>query len=267
VPVIKNAVSSLQFLGTGPGSPVPGKFFSSCVLTHDASVVLVDAGEPCSQRLVEAGVSSADIDAVLLTHAHSDHTAGLPMLLQSAWLAPRRKSLGIWLPRELIHPLEAWLRAVYLPPSLLGFPLHFHPWSSGSAADVAPGVGVRPFPTTHLESLKRIIDPADTERFEIFGLDVKCGSKRVVFSSDLGSPEDLAGPLSSPCDVLVCELAHFDPQDLFAFLGKREIKTLVLNHLSPALAGNEERVAEHARRSLPSVDRIVVPADGEEVEF
>jgi len=42
------------------------------------------------------------------------------MLLQAAWLAPRKRPLPIYLPGELIKPLLAWLDAVYLPPALLG---------------------------------------------------------------------------------------------------------------------------------------------------
>lgn len=262
-----SAVSSLLFLGTGPGAPVRGKFFSSCLLRTANASVLVDAGEPCSQRLVELGVSCAEIDAVLLTHGHSDHTAGLPMLLQSAWLAPRMKPLTICLPQELIAPLQSWLRAVYLPPELLGFPLEFRPWAAGREFSLAEGLDVSPFPTTHLQSLQQIIEPAAVDRFEIFGLSMNCSSQRVVFSSDLGAPDDLASALEEPCDVLVCELSHFTPEELFAFLRPRAIDLLVLNHLGTQHAGREEEIAAAARAALPDIREVVVPRDGALIEF
>lgn len=260
-------VHSLLFLGTGPGTPVRGRFFSSCLVQCGDVSLLIDAGEPCSQRLVEAGIDVAEIGAVLITHGHSDHTGGLPMLLQSAWLAPRTQPLPVYLPAELIAPLRAWLEAVYLPASLLGFPLEWRAWRKGEKAIPAPGVEVSVFPTSHLDNLRKRLAPAAAEKFEVFGLDLRSAGKRIVFSSDLGSPADLLPVLTDPCDVLVCELSHFRPAELHEVLRDRPIKTLVFNHLARELDGREKEVVSAARKALPQIGQILAVRDGERVEF
>ena len=77
------------------------------------------------------------------------------MLLQAAWLAPRKRPLPIYLPGELIKPLLAWLDAVYLPPALLGFSLELCAWRVTEKVEAAAGVQVGIFPTTHLQSLHK----------------------------------------------------------------------------------------------------------------
>jgi ribonuclease BN (tRNA processing enzyme) len=258
---------SLLFLGTGPGTPVSGRFCSSCLLRSDDALVLVDAGEPCSQRLIEEGIPVAELDAVLLTHGHSDHTAGFPMLVQASWLAPRSRPLPVYLPRELIKPLLAWLDAVYLPASLLGFELDLRAWKPSKSVTAALGVEVSVFPTTHLRGLQQKIDPSAHERFEIFGLDIDCKGRRVVFSSDLGAPSDLRPVLERPCDVLVCELSHFRPDEIFAALRGCRIGQLVFNHLAPDLNGREGELLATAKRALPEIGAIRVVRDGDRVEF
>lgn len=240
---------------------------SSCLLQSGASRVLVDAGEPCSTRLVELGFSVADLDAVLITHAHSDHTGGLPMLVQSSWLAPRTRALPLYLPGELVKPLLLWLEAVYLPGSLLGFPLELHEWDPSRRVDAAPGVRVHLFPTTHLRGLRERLGGSCAGRFEVYGLDISCGSRRIVFSSDLGAPSDLAPVLAAPCDVLVCELSHFHPEELFGVLRGRAIGRLLLNHLAPGLNGRENALLDAARRALPQIGEIRAVRDGDRVEF
>lgn len=189
------------------------------------------------------------------------------MLIQSAWLAPRKRPLPIYLPGELIAPLRAWLEAVYLPDALLGFAVEWRAWRQVEKVAPAPGVEVSVFPTSHLESLRRRIGSATSGKFEIFGLDLRCAGKRVVFSSDLGSPADLLPALAEPCDVLVCELSHFRPAELHAVLRDRPIGTLVLNHLAPELNGRESEVLAAAREALPQIGRILAVRDGERVEF
>jgi ribonuclease BN (tRNA processing enzyme) len=66
-------------------------------------------------------------------------------------------------------------------------------------------------------------------------------------SGDLGSPRDLEPALTESVDLLVCELAHFQPEILFAQLQGTPVKHLVLTHLAGELLGSEREILAQAK--------------------
>ncbi len=269
------ATSSLTFLGTGCGIPMADRVPSSILLeTGEGHRFLLDAGEPCSQRLKALGVPFDSLEAVLLSHAHSDHVAGLPMLIQGAWLEPRLRKLPVLLPGELVAPFRAWLEAVYLPDGLLPFALEWRAWENlREPAELPGGLRVTVNRTTHLESLRKIIDPKAQHRFLPYSLDLRwpeggSGGRRLVYSADLGEPGDLDNLLrGQPTDVLICELAHFSPEELFRYLADKRIGTLLLTHPTAEVSARAKEVQRQATHALPDIGTIRMVRDDERVEI
>ena len=89
----------LTLLGTGCPSVDHKRFGPANLVSTNKSSILVDCGSGVTQRLKEAKVSSADIDALFLTHLHSDHIVDLYQLIISSWHSYRTKSWKIFGPR------------------------------------------------------------------------------------------------------------------------------------------------------------------------
>jgi ribonuclease BN (tRNA processing enzyme) len=250
-------MAEILVVGSASGFPAPGRGHSSLLFSFSNQSILIDAGEPCSRSLAEAGISFDTIDSVLLTHCHADHTGGLPMLIQSLWLSQRARPLTIFLPEELSQPLRQWLNAIYLGPDFIPFELKVVAWQSEQLFEVGE-LRISPRETTHLQSLSQKYGAG---RFKAYSLQVEHSDFRIVFSGDLGSPTDLEAQLTKPVDLLVSELAHFPPGELFRFLNTRKVGKLLLTHLAPELRGSEESIVQEARNAL-SGTVVLVANDG-----
>ena len=75
----------LTLLGTGCPVAHAGRFGPAQAVTGEGAAILIDCGSGVTQRLVAAGLPGRTLDAVLLTHLHSDHIVDLFQLVISSW--------------------------------------------------------------------------------------------------------------------------------------------------------------------------------------
>lgn len=90
---------ALQVLGSG-GPELQDKRASSSYLIWRAGVprVLIDSGGGSALRFGESGATMSDLDVILLTHLHVDHTADLAALMKSSFFENRHRKLTLFGP-------------------------------------------------------------------------------------------------------------------------------------------------------------------------
>jgi len=221
----------LRCFGVGDGTASVDRNHSSYLYSFGETSLLIDCGEPISRSFKSSGLSTDLIDRILISHLHADHIGGFFMLLQGFWLENRKKDLQIHLPAESIQPLRQMLRAAFLFEELLPFRLIFSPWLTGQP-EVDKKVRVTPFPTTHLQVLRKTFQAKYPGDYAAYCFLLESERSRIGHSADLGSPNDLEPLLAKPLDLLVCELAHFKPEEMFAYLRGRDIKRIAFTHVA-----------------------------------
>jgi ribonuclease BN (tRNA processing enzyme) len=256
----------LHLLGTGDGSADGERNHSSSLYRFPQSAVQIDAGEPASRAFKALGLPYETVDRIILSHLHSDHIGGFFMLMQGYWLEQRRKQLVVHLPADGIEPIRTMLRAAYLFDDVLPFRLCFEALGAEHTIRTQDAT-ITPFFTTHLESTRKRHQVKFPARYEAFCFAIETTSGlRIVHSADLGAPKDLAPLLDRPTDLLVCELSHFEPAQLFTFLQDKPIKRLLLTHLLSDYFQQREEIATLAKKMMPGM-AVEVARDGGCVEL
>ena len=194
----------------------------SCDNTH----ILIDAGISCrriSQSLQQLGLKAADLSAILITHEHSDHTAGLKTLLK-----------GVELP-VYTSPGTALALCAQLPARAAAF----HPVSVGAPFSLG-GCRITPFSTLH--------DSAESIGFRIDTMD---GSVGIL--TDSGCIPAAAPKLLQGVELLVLE-SNYDEASLLSGPYPEYLKQRILSqrgHLSNHMAA--DFAAEMARCGTAAV--------------
>ena len=236
---------SLQVLGSGGPELNDQRASSSYLVWLDGKArVMVDVGGGSSLNFEKSGARFTDLDAVLFTHLHVDHSADWPVFVKGGFFSGRDRDLPVYGPygNDLLPAVDKFQEA------LLGLG-----WSYLSNYLVnderseykLPTTVVNADDTVWFQSLERVTLkalnvnhgplPAVAWRIEAAGCSI-------VFSGDTSATTDNLTRLATNADILVAHNAipeaatgvarrlHMPPSRIGEVAAQAGVKKLVLSH-------------------------------------
>jgi ribonuclease Z len=260
-PAVSNAII-VTLLGTGGPEPGPTGFGPATLVQAGGLSLLFDAGRGVTVRLYQLGLSSGKgIDAVFLTHYHSDHVAGLPDLWMTGYMfgpfGSRAKPMRLWGPSEgttapsgvaniakgLAEAFsdDARIRQADEHITAAATQMEVHEFQGDGVVFDEAGVKVTAFAVNHGDLIKPSV-----------GYRIDHGARSVTISGDTKFDENLIKHATGT-DLLIHEVFAMSAQ-----LAKLpQLKPVADHHTSPEEAGT---VFSRVRPKLAAYSHIVLLA-------
>jgi len=258
---------AVQVLGSGGPELQDKRASSSYLVWQDGRArVLVDAGGGSALRFGESGAQMSQLDLLLFSHFHVDHSADFSALIKSSWFEDRNRPLPIYGPpgndfmpstTEFVSDFFGAQRGAYRYLSDL-----LAPGEEGSYKMQPHNVvvGSTPIAVFHSGNLAasavRVVHgavPALAWRVEV-------GGKVIVFSGDTNGEGEGLVRLASNADLFIAHNAvpegatglerrlHMPPSVIGQIAADARVKNLVLSHRMMRTLGKEDQTQSEIRK-------------------
>lgn len=262
----------LIVLGTGYPYPNAERGGPSCAVIVGERLFIVDAGRGTVMRLAALGNPWSHVNAVFLTHLHSDHIDALPDLFHSTWEFGKGEPFKLYGPKGTQTVADGILQ-FYGPDirirrdlteklSPQGATINVHEIQEGIIYDKPGELKVTAFLVDH-----KPVEPAFGYRFD-------AGQQSIVISGDTRPSPNLIR-FAEGADILVHEAYargassasgarwsiydyHTSAKEAGEIATKAKAKILVLTHLIPAGASEQDFLNE-AKKTFSG--KIIVARD------
>lgn len=107
-----NRILELVLLGTSSPIHSAHRFGPAQAVLGGGATVLVDCGWGATLRLYQAGIRLPAVDALLITHLHSDHTTDLADFLVMRWVGGIDRPLPVYGPEGTADMVEGFRQAL-----------------------------------------------------------------------------------------------------------------------------------------------------------
>lgn len=256
----------LQVLGSGGPELDDHRASTGYLVWQDGrGRLLIDLG-PGSLRVFEdSGARIEDLDAVLLTHLHVDHSADLPALIKGSFFTDRRRDLPLYGPtgNRLMPATSRFARSLFDAPK--GAFRYLVDYLDGSgayrlAARDVPADARGPVAVYTGEGLKLSAIGVHHGPVAALAWRVELGGRSLVVSGDMNGDWGTLPTLARGADLLVAHHAipegmsgvarnlHMPPSVIGAIAAEAGPGRLLLSHRMNRTLGLEAESARHIRR-------------------
>ncbi len=214
----------IRFFGTSDGVPTATRKCTSLALETNGKIYAIDMGAPFVHNLLKSGKTVDDVNAVFITHTHTDHVQDLYAYASIISWYYKNSTANIYLPEiDLADAIKNYYKTC--EKSDLSDRVKFTLYDENTVYQ-DENVKVTFIPTKHIAWMNR---PSYSVMFETEG-------KRVLFSGDLSNnlnKDDFPKVLyDNHFDAVILELAHFEMSEVLPHLNKCNIDNLFFNHVN-----------------------------------
>jgi ribonuclease BN (tRNA processing enzyme) len=260
---------ALQVLGSGGPELQDKRASSSYLVWEDGQArVLIDAGGGSALRFGESGAQMSELDVILFSHFHVDHSGDFAALIKSSWFEDRKRPLPVYGPEgndfmpstvEFVydffgdkHGAFRYLSELLVPGEEGDYKLQPHNVvGSAKPAEVFRRSGIA-------AQAVRVVHggvPALAWRVEM-------GGKVIVFSGDTNGEGAGLPQLAANADLFVAHNAvpegvtgvernlHMPPSVIGQIAGEAHVKQLVLSHRMLRTLGKESQTQSEIEKKF-----------------
>lgn len=246
------------FIGTGSGKTSLNRFHSSILVTAQNHSLLIDSGDGISKALLSADVNFNNIDAIIITHNHSDHYAGLTGLITQMKLNGRTTELKIFTYNSLQKSLTGLLDSFFLFEEKLGFPLRIKGYYFTDMVPIGENFTFYAKQNSHINT-SSAPSYADKNLFVSSSLLLDVDGIKIIYTSDIGCAKDLSLFKIDSADYIITESTHILLDDILKMSENFKGRKIILTHIDP---DDEEKIFEWREKSAQSIrEKIVIAED------
>lgn len=252
----------LQVLGSGGPEMQDKRASSSYLIWQDGKArVLIDSGGGSALRFGESGANMADLDVVLFTHLHADHTADFPALIKSSYFESRSKPLPVYGPlgNSLFPSTTEFVQILFGSKGAYRYLSDF--LTTGESGYVIQAHGVK----LNAKQFKEVFNQSGVKAsatdvvhgsVPALAWRVGIGGKSIVFSGDTNGDNGNLQHLAKDADILVAHNAvpegatgiernlHMPPSVIGQIASEANVRQLVLAHRMVRTLGKEPQTLE-----------------------